>query len=53
MDVLILGSEHGFLHHPQEDDASDPELKPEDLAPVQRAGHEPEQAQDHVHGAHH
>ena len=52
MDVLVLSSEHGLLHHPQEDDSPDPELKSEDLAPVEGAGNQPGQPQQHVDCAH-
>lgn len=37
VNVLILRGEHGLLHHPQENDSSDPELESQDLSPVQRA----------------
>ena len=53
MDVLVLGGEHGLLHHPEEYDAADPELEAEDLAPVHGARHQPAQPQQHVDSAHH
>ena len=52
MDVLVLGGEHGLLHHPQKDDAPDPELEPKNLTPVHGAGHQPAEPQDHVYSAH-
>lgn len=51
--VLILGTEDGHLHHPQENHPHYPELDPQQILPVARRPDKPEQAVQDVHYAHH
>ena len=52
VNVLVLRREHRLLHHPHQDDSSDPELEPEDLPPVEGADDEPGEAEEDVDAAH-
>ena len=52
INILIFGGKHCFLNHPQEYNASDPELQSEDVPPVDRAEDQPEETENNVDSAH-
>ena len=52
VNVLVLRREHRLLHHPYQNDSSDPELEPEDLPPVEGADDEPGETEQDVDAAH-
>lgn len=51
--VFIFSAEYSLLHHPEENDPSDPELYPQQVLPVARCPNKPQQSVQDVHYAHH